>query len=202
MNKVINKNTLMSNGLVSQLVAEKKKTIIALVLIYVMVFMWIKAFTADNPESANAAVAVDALAGVKTESKIKMIFKKLPKVSGRNDILARDFFVVEDWQKFVRAEKEKNVSIIEGVNGVFKEEQERAIRRVAGKLKLAAIGSGPIPQAFINDKLLAAGDKLVIKDGKNMYECEIVKIEENTVIVNCGEAEITLEIAQPVAVEG
>ena len=201
MNKVTDNNTLMPNGLVGQLVADKKKAVIALVLIGVMAIMWVKAFTADNPKSADAAVAAEALAGVKTESKIKITFKKLPKVTGRNDILARDFFVVEDWQKFVAGEKGENVSVVEG-GGEFKEDQERTIRRVASKLRLEAIGLGARPQAFINDKLLAVGDKLIIEDGKDVYECEIVGIEVNTVTLICEEAEIILKIAQPVAVDG
>ena len=83
---------------------------------------------------------------------------------------------------------------------VSKDGREEVIRRVAEKLKLEAIGLGKNPQAFINDKLLSVGDKWLVKDRGDMYECEVVRIGENTVFIRCGEAEITLKLTQVIEV--
>jgi len=82
------------------------------------------------------------------------------------------------------------------VNVVSRNGDEEIARRVAEKLKLEAIGLGKNPQAFINDKLLAVGDKLLVVDGADTYECEVVGIEEKMVFIRCGEAEITLRLTQ------
>ena len=81
---------------------------------------------------------------------------------------------------------------------VSKDGSEEVIRRIAEKLKLEAIGLGKNPQAFINDKLLSAGDKLLVRDKIDVYECEVVEIRENTVLIRCGEAKITLRLTQDI----
>ena len=70
------------------------------------------------------------------------------------------------------------------------------VKRVAGKLKLEAIGLSEIPEVFINDKLLTVGGKLPVKDGGETYECEVVRIERDMVLIRCGEAEIKLKLMQ------
>ena len=50
------------------------------------------------------------------------------------------------------------------------------------------------PLAYINGEMRRIGDKMFVKDGTEKYECEVVKIEDNTVVIKCGEAEITLKL--------
>ena len=75
-------------------------------------------------------------------------------------------------------------------------DNEDIVRRVTEKLRLEAIVLGENPQAFINDKLLSVGDKLVVGNGIYTYECEVSEIKENVVFIKCGETEITLRLAQ------
>ena len=75
-------------------------------------------------------------------------------------------------------------------------DSEEITRRVAESLKLDAIVLGENPRAFINDKLLSVGDRLFLRDGTSTYECEVTKIEENAVSIKCGQAEVTLRLAQ------
>ncbi len=42
---------------------------------------------------------------------------------------------------------------------------------------------------------------MIVKDGGNTYECEVVSIEENAVLIKCGEAEITLKLAKVIEVD-
>ena len=120
-------------------------------------------------------------------------FIELPKVKGRNDVLTRDFFAVDSWQGFMRG---GNSNGFGEVSFVSKNGSEEVVKRVAEKLKLEAIVSGQNPRAFINDKLLSVGDKLFVRDGIDMYECEVTEIEETEVFIRCGEAEITLRLKQ------
>ncbi|MHC4482714.1 MAG: hypothetical protein ACYSW4_04120 [Planctomycetota bacterium] len=181
-----------SNGLLGQLAAEKKKTVIALCLIGVMVLMWTRVLGKKTPGSAEATLIQTELSQDTPES--KMSFIELPKVEGRNDILTRDFFASNGWQNFI-GDREGN---IEKVNVVSVDGSEEVARRIAERLKLRAIGLGKKPQVFINDELLSMGDKLLVSDGVNTYECEVTGIEENAVFLRCGEAEIKLGLTQVV----
>ena len=181
--------------LISQLAAEKKKTVIALCLIALMGFMWVRVLSKKTPQSAEAALTAqesELNAGSNSESKI--CFTELEEVAGRNDVLTRDFFDAERWDGF-NGIGEGEYSSGEEVSVVSKDGGEH-LNRIAEKLKLQAIELGRNPQAFINDKLLSEGDKMFVKDGVNKYECEVVEIEENTVFIRCEDAEITLKLTQ------
>jgi len=183
------------NGLLGRLAAEKKKTFIALGLIVVMGFMWVKVLLRKGPQSAEGAVSQRQVKSGTSESnsELKISFIELPKVKGRNDVLTRDFFASNGWEDFIRdREGTEEVSV------VSKDGSEEVMKRVAEKLKLQAISLDVNPQVFINDKLLAVGDKLPISDGVNVYECEVAGIEENRVFIKCGEAEITLKLLQTI----
>ena len=184
------------NRLFSQLAAEKKKTVIALCLITVMAFMWVRAFTKRTPQAAGAALVTEQLnIEDRSNSELKISFIELPKVPGRNDVITRDFFASNGWQDFLGGQGQKSANIQE-VNIVSKDGKEEVIRTVAMKLKLQAIVLGVNPRAFINDKLLSIGDKMLIRDGIDVYECELVEIQENMVVIRCREAKITLRLKQ------
>jgi len=195
MKQNLKNNGNRSNKLFGRLAAEKKKTVIAVCLITVMVFMWVRVLGRKGPQSANAAVMKQEATGGQTNPELKISYIELPKVEGRNDVLTRDFFAVGSWRDFMRGGEGKSGGI-EEVSVVSRDGSEEIVRRVAEKLKLEAIVLGENPRAFINDKLLSVGDKLFITDGINTYECEVAKIEENTVFIRCGEAEVTLRLTQ------
>ncbi len=174
--------------LMDRLTAQKKKTGITVCLVLVMAFMWVKVLTTNAPDSATAAVVDDA-AG-QSESQLKITYVELPVVEGRNDTLVRDFFTVG--KGFLRAGAVVDVVADGG--------SEKMTRRIAEKLKLEAIEFGENPQAFINDELVSEGDKLSVREEATEYEFTVVKIEQSTVFMRCGEAEITLKLAP--AIEG
>lgn len=195
------KNTVNgANRLVGRLAAEKKKTVTALCLIALMVFMWARVLGKKTPVTAAASQRQENVhQDVNVELKISFI--ELPKIPGRNDVLTRDFFAADGWRNFIRNEKNPgNKEVI-----VFpRDGNEEIVKRVAGNLKLEAIsiGSDGNPQAFINGKLLSVGDKLLVRDGGNKYECEVVGIEENVVVIKCLEAEITKKLTKVIEVAG
>lgn len=195
MKQNIRNNTSGPNRIIAKLGAEKKKTVIALCLITVMVFMWVKMLGGKTPRSAEAALMAQQMnAGVSTPNQqLKISFIDLPKVKGRNDVLAGDFFAADGWRDFIRAR--------EGLTGarevnVAKDGSEELSTRIARKLKLEAIAIGENPRAFINDKLLSVGDEILVRDGVDTCECEVIAIEENEVFLRCREAEIQLKLTK------
>ena len=75
---------------------------------------------------------------------------------------------------------------------------EEVIRRIAEKLNeklnLEATIVGGTPWAFINGQPLNIRGKLSISDGADTYECEVIDIKDNAVVIKCREAEIRFSI--------
>jgi hypothetical protein len=190
-----------ANRLFGRLAAEKKKTVTALCLIAVMAFMWIRVLSRNSPEIAQAAPAQKKSDEDISESnsELKISFIGLPKVTGRNDILTRDIFAAGGWQNFIRNKERKNGAGTE-VSVISKGGNEEVVRRIADNLILEVISLDENPQVFINGKVRSVGDKLLVRDGVNTYECEVAGIEENVVLIKYGEAQITLKLTQTVEV--
>ncbi|MGB2864914.1 MAG: hypothetical protein WBC05_16425 [Sedimentisphaerales bacterium] len=196
--KVINRGSRV-DGFIGQLAAEKKKAVAASCLIAVMAIMWVRVLTKQAPSAAEAALTTEQLnEEASSNQELKVSFIELPQVAGRNDVITRDFFASDNWRHF-DTEKRQNLAVIEEVNIVSKNGNEEVIRKVAEKLKLEAIVVlGNNPRAFINNKVISVGDNVLIRDGVDTYECEVIKIdiEENKVVIKCREAEVTLKLTQ------
>jgi hypothetical protein len=186
----------IANRLFNQLAVQKKKTVLALCLITLMAFMWIRVLTRKAPQAAKAGLLAGQMdVETQSEPELKISFIELPQAAGRNDVITRDFFDSDGWQDFVDGQGRKSAGV-EEVDIISKEGDQEVIRRVAEKLNLEAIVLSENPQAFINDKLLSVGDTTLIGDGTNRYECEVVEIKENTVVMRCRESKITLKLTQ------
>ena len=168
-----------------QLLAERRKLVPALCLLVLMTFMWVRVIFDKKPHSATARARDSQQQDEAVESEIEISLVELVSIKGRNDVLSRDFFAVND-------ERLGGIQQVSGQGGL--------LGQVAAKLKLQAIGGGDNPQAFINNKLLNVGDKLSISHASSLYECEVVRIEENMVVVKCREAEIKLILAPEIEV--
>jgi hypothetical protein len=197
MKEIIKDSTGALGRIFSRLAMERKKVVLALCLISLMVFMWTKVLLNKKPQSALAILQTEQAAQKPSGAQLKISFIDLPRVRGRNDVLARDFFNVGNWRDFIRSGEKQNIGGIERVNVFSNDDSEETARRIADKLKLEAISLGEKPQAFVNNKLLAVGDEFIVSDGVNSTcECEVVKIEENKVTVRCGRIEIWLKLTQ------
>jgi preprotein translocase subunit YajC len=187
----------LAKGMFGPLAAEKKKVVAASCLIAVMAVMWVRVLTKQAPEAAEAVSMTEQLNEEGSLNReLKVSFIELPQVAGRNDVITRDFFASDDWRHF-DSEKGRNLAVIEEVNIVSKNGNEEVIRKIAEKLKLEAIVVlSKNPRAFINSKVMSVGDKVLIRDGIDKYECEVIGIEENRVVIKCSEAEVTLKLTQ------
>jgi hypothetical protein len=176
------------------LAEDKKKSVMAFCLVAVMAFMWVRVLTSKTPEGAEAAPVTEQpeTDGPLNET-YRVSFVKLPKVAGRNDEISRDFFASGGWKHFVDGQGRKPGGI-EEVSVVSKDGNEEVIKKVAKKLKLEATMVSTDPLALINNQVRRIGDRMLVRDGTETYECEVVKIEDNIVVIECREAEITLKI--------
>ena len=188
-----------ANRLFSQLAAEKKKGVIALCLIAVMAVMWVKVLTKEGPQRAEAGFMTEQTdAEEQLSEALKISFVELPEVPGRNDMIGRDFFDAADWQDF-KLDQEINSTVdIEEVSATSTDVSEEVVARLTQLLKLQAIALCENPQAFINDKLLSVGDKMVVGDATETYECEVVEISKSTVLIRCRDVEMVLKLDQTV----
>ncbi|MBN2590245.1 MAG: hypothetical protein JXA96_10320 [Sedimentisphaerales bacterium] len=182
-----------SVGIVCRLATEKKKTVLAVCLVVLMVFMWIKVLSGKKPESANAGISSGQMEKkVHLDSEASISYVDLPEIEGRNDTIKRDIFASNGWNAF--ANKNEGVVVTREVNVVPGDVTESVIRKIAENLKLEAFIMGNNPRAYINDKILSVGDSLPVTDGTNKYECEVVLIENNSVVMRCGKAEVILKL--------
>jgi len=192
------RNNNTAGRLLNHLSAEKKKTVMAICLISLMVFMWVRVLSSKSPKTAGAA----DISGLKSselsagKDVVRIIYKELPKVAGRNDVLTRDVFSCKGWSGFGIDGKNKNRNSKE-VSVLTKNGGEEILKQVAEKrLRLEAIVMGSRPRAFINDSLVGVGAKLKIMDEGQMYEFEIVDINENAIVLKNQDAEIALKLTQ------
>ncbi len=181
-----------TNNIFNRLAAEKKKTIFALCLIALMVLMWVRIFAQKAPEAAQAALTANQ-EGVKEQEgpQVKITYIELPQIQGRNDVIARDFFDPNGWIDFMPGGERSAGGKRAGIDRDSMNVQSRLMQ--AG-LNLEAIELGGNPRAFINGRLLSIGDKFVISDGNDNYECEVSRIEKNLVFIRCEGVEIELKL--------
>lgn len=187
------------NGILGRMAAEKKKVTIALCLIAVMGVMWVKVLTRQGPQSAQAVPMIEqTVVEMQMREAMKITYVDLPKVPGRDDAISRDFFASANWENFILdRQAEANLTVdVEGVNIAPKDNSKETAAVVRRHLELEATGMGRNPQALINDRLVSVGEKLTVTDGVEMYECEVVEIRENSVLIRCRDAEIVLKLVE------
>lgn len=185
------------NSLLGYVVAERKKAMVATCLVGLMALMWIRVLTKGEPKAAQARpVGGQGQSDNRTSLQLNVSFVELPRVKGRHDVITRDFFAPESWWKAVESRNGHSSSGSDDVNVVSAQGDQEIITLVSARLKLEAIASGHHPRAFINGKLLAVGDRLPIKEGTRTFECEVIQIEQNAVVIRCGQAQMTLKLRQ------
>jgi hypothetical protein len=179
------------------------KIVLAVVLIGVMGFLWIRVFVRHGKPATAAArpAATQAATPAKGPQKapaIRLSYVPLQVVPGRQDVLTRDLFAEPDsavfpWQKSqipTEPSKEESVNV---------DPWDKEIRPLAEKLSVDAIGTDPkgTAQAFIQDRFLVAGDRLPIQKGDRTYELTVTLIQSNSVTLEWQGHELKLKMSEP-----
>jgi len=185
--------------ILNRLASDRKKTVLALGLIAIMAIMWVRVLLGQKPDSAAAAPGPVPPEAAQQEPPAQVRFVELPKLPGRNDSIHRDFFAVQN-RAYFQPNDAQNASTDTEVHVVSPGHATEVITRVAQRLKLEAVlwseNPGKDPQVFINDRLLRAGDKLTVTEGADSVDFEVLRIDESSVLVGSGGAQLTLKLAQ------
>lgn len=184
-----------ANRAMGYLVADGKKTVVAVGLVAIMAMMWFRVLTGRKPQSAAAKQPSEQTQKENTAS-VNLRFHDLPTIPGRNDRLDRNFFAVENWDVFSRDVSRHTSSTGSEVHVVAPNRTQEVIVKVAQRIRLEAVLWSDNPQIFANDQLLRVGDTLRLKDGTETYVFEVVQIEADSVLVRCREQQLTLKLAQ------
>ena len=151
--------------------------------------MWIRVLGGKGPQKAGAAAKLTGqLSGQSQSQNIKsdILYVKLPRIDGRNDILSRDIFKADEkiWDKSVNTREGSQNS------------DEEVVKNIKQWLRLEAIELGDQPQAYINEQVLKTDENLVFEDEQRSYECRVIEITENTVRLRYQDFEIELNLIE------
>lgn len=178
-----------------RLAADKKKAVTAACLVAVMVLMWGKLLLKKGPDSAmagaNAGGTVEAQA---TEPEVKVSYISLPQITGRNDVITRDFFSPAGWRGFGIGTEVDDSTGSDDREVVSDSSSEKILARIEGRLELQGVLNSEPPQASINNKLVMIGDIIKVDSGDETYECEVTEIEENRVSLQYREVKVVLKL--------
>jgi len=167
--------------------AEKSKLFIAIALVTVMGFMWVKVF-AGKTTVTNAAAGTTAVVQ-KDIARRTITYVALPVAAGRNDMLRRNVF---DGSSFGSNEGQGGIA---GGGGMG--EHKVNIEKIAKTIKLGAVITGENPAAFIDGQVVTVGAMLPLKCDGQLYEFVVTKITENTALLSWKDFSITVRMAQP-----
>ena len=183
------------NQALAQLMADKKKLAIAVLLISVMAIMWVRILAKNKPPVSASVLAAQAAVAQETQPKIKATYVALPHVEGRNDVLARDIFAGSKWEGFGAEANGARQPRSRNKNG--NEPLSDTIEIIGKELKLEAIFSGKNPQASVSGVLVSPGGKLIVKHEGDQYEFKAVTINDNEVVLECKGVQMKLSMIRP-----
>jgi hypothetical protein len=197
------KHRIRPAGRVVDFLRDGKKTVLATALVLVMAVMWIRVLIGDKPGSAAAATgrprATETAQKEPARARTRMV--ELPRVSGRNDSIDRDCFNVQEWAPVRRSATGPSTSTDTEVPVASPNHDQEVVHQVAQRLRLEAVSlRSENPQAFLNDRLLGVGDTLTVEDGTACLEFEVLRINEDSVLVECKGIQLALKLAQVVDV--
>ncbi|RKY04730.1 MAG: hypothetical protein DRP66_11360 [Planctomycetota bacterium] len=184
-------------ALLQGLGVSKSKLIIAVVLVTVMAFMWLRLLIFNKSPGAAAGGALSGSVGAQagnntTKSAPELTYIELPFVPGRHDVLANDIFRSGTWR------------VVGGAQNTAGESDGLAltaadIRKITASITLDGVIAEQgtrAPEAFINGKLVSVGSKVAVEYNKRSVELTVTEIHRNKVVLRVGEQEINVKMLQ------
>ena len=122
----------------------------------------------------------------------ELSFVRLPKIPGRHDRIAGDFFVRQKDRTptQVSSPLDRESAPVVALASADPDALHLSMRDA---LQLKAIILGQSPRAFINDELITLGDTVPL-DGFAEHECKVVAINENSVVLMWGTVKTVLQL--------
>jgi len=185
------------SGLISRSTFKRPKVVMAVVLITVMAFMWVKVLAGHRAQKNEAAAAVASTAAQQAavqqqERQLKILLHPLTVVPGRNDVINHDIFTAERWKAFHTGTGAKT--------GTSTQQMDRNdagyIDKIAETITLEAVISGANPEAFIGGRLVSVGHKLPVRYNDRIYEFDVVEIQETKVVLKWNDFTVDVKMSQ------
>lgn len=190
----------------SKLPASKGKVVIAVVLVAVMALMWAKVFFNKGPANANAQTSTtieelqQELMQQQNKPEVNISFVDLPYIKGKNDVLKRDVFKIENTAAFPWSlPPDKDNVRIDNNDDSSQNSDERIIREIADKLTVEAVSideNGVPYEVFIMNRVLRVDSILPIKYKGSLYEFNVIEIQKSKVVLGWNECTVTLKMSQ------
>ena len=175
-----------------QLAAEKKKIMMAVCLVAIMGFMWMRVLLRQGPQDAGAGTQVVS-SDTGHIKEVEYSYVELPEIEGRTDVLKRDFFAVDSWRKLTKgAVSEGETEDAEDADGY--------IQKLKSSLRLEAILEGDDPKVFINGELFTKGSTLSLDIVGKKFRCKITEIRDSEVVLSCFGEVIKLTLSDMIEV--
>jgi hypothetical protein len=163
------------------LASDKKKHALAIGLVLLMALMWVRLLSKKGPAQAKAQDTNSATTE-KNETQ-EYTFKPLEYAPERHDNLKRDFFrKIEP----VKNDTRENPIL---TDALFKE-------KITSLTRLQAIVTGDNTQAFINEQLYEIESIFNLSDGTDVYQCKIIQIDAEYVVIECENKQIKIELTK------
>lgn len=170
------------------LAMEKTKSIVAVSLVSLMVFMWVRVLSdSDKSNKAEAANSATETTATQKTGQVSVRYVKLPVVKGRNDKLVRDFFSTDT------ESGGKDMKVVDKSDNPDQDRRD-AIMRLAEKVQLEVIAVAGHSQALIGGKLVCEGDSFDLEDKGQVYKFEVVRIDENEVVLRCEDVRLEVKM--------
>ena len=182
------------------LTVANQKAIVAGVLVFVMLVMWMRVFLKKKsalPVAVSASTTEQQTTDAQQQTQAKgsnFHYVELPVVSGRNDVLVRDVFSAKAWNGGGINDVVNVTSDRENESQLLQDE----IRSIAQNLKLEAIingNNGHPSEVFLENKLVPTGSDLIVRRNGKKLTFTIESAEGNQVVLKCEDVRVTLKMS-------
>lgn len=173
-----------------------RKGVIAIGLILVMVFMWVRLLMSgeSGPDKADGGPIPPESLPVAVQSATVFSRIELPVIAGRNDDISHEMFTKDGWKG---TEDGKVTVETNNAADLALKSQETRIRKLAGSLHLGAIidgGGAKGYKAFIDGELISVGSRLAVRQEGRTYVFTVVNVLKDRVILKWKEFTIAIKM--------
>lgn len=177
------------------------KTLAAVALVSIMAILWGRVLLSGKSGPATATAQelnLQEQAKAPTPASLRIAPIELDRLEGRHDALSGDMFCNDFWKAFNTEEKPPEAPVLQQTP---EEGHRENLEKIVRAFKLEAIirdADGVPSQVFIDDKILAVGSVLTVKEGPEQYALVLREISDNAVLFDWNDIAVTKKMTEMV----
>ena len=193
MKQPVSKNADRRKAAAARNAADRKKLIVALLLLGIMALLWIRFFARkSSPASASAGLVAEASYTQQPQSG-GITYIELPYVPERHNAITGDLFSAANFKRFKKQGQQNDEQLnITSTTG----KPNSGAAAAAAALQLIAIVNDKKPQAFIESRLFEKGQSFRYRFGGQIYSFKIINILEDRIELECNGTIISKKISR------